>query len=119
MEQALEKIGEINWTEIEGAKLVKLDPSIPYIISLPKSTTNTEVERITAFFGQANIHATVIVGDPKDFKIFGSFPWFTVPRFEVLSESKIDRAYREGSELPKSSLRKKSITKKKAVKKAK
>ena len=127
MEQALEKIGEINWTEIEGAKLIKLDPSVPYIISLPKNTGIQEAERITAFFGQANIHATIIVGDPKDFKIFGSFPWFVQPR-EVIKLENVNSTTCKFDEQAKTAVGdgmaytpkpKKKSTTKKVVKKSK
>ena len=73
--ETLQKMGEVQLTPIEGAQLLKLDPSIPYVIVVPKNTHAGQIEKTLAFLGANNVCATLIAGDPKDFQVFASVPW--------------------------------------------
>ena len=79
MEPTLQKLGEIPLSKIDGAELLKLDPSVPYLIIVSERTPTDVVKELVAFLGRSNVLATVIQGDSKAFKIFGSFPWNVRP----------------------------------------
>jgi hypothetical protein len=61
--------------KVDSAQLARLDPTVPYIIVLPTSTPQNAVTNLVAFLGKLNVMATILVGEPKDFKIFASIPW--------------------------------------------
>lgn len=77
---AVDKMGEIQLTPIDGGQLLKLDPNIPYIIIVPEKTSEAVIQKTLAFLGQGNVLATIIAGDPKTFRVFGSFPWNIRPQ---------------------------------------
>lgn len=76
----LQKLGEIKFPEVNSAQLARLDPSIPYIILLPDRTPDRVVNELIAALGKANVLATVLVGEPKNFRLFASTPWSVTPQ---------------------------------------
>lgn len=76
----MKKLGEIQMPEVTSAQLAKLDPSIPYLIMLKEGTPDRVTTELIAFLGKCNVMATVLVGNPKDLRIFASFPWSVAPQ---------------------------------------
>lgn len=77
--EAIQKMGEVKMPEVSSAQLARLDPSVPYIILLPERTENRIVQELIAYLGKVNVMATVLVGNPTNFRLFANFPWNVSP----------------------------------------